>query len=185
MDYSFNTIADMRSSSYPTYPKTCYVLGYYTIGDGGGGAFFWDESSTADDNGGTVIKSDNMTTGRWVRIYDESIPLKAFGLKCDGLTEDTTSLKKLLESFSNENITITGDINEKCKLSGKVEIKHPNITFKDCYFYFFDNANDQGFLVTANDTTFYKCTIEGLKKEPDGMLRKEQFTSKGQVPQAV
>ena len=68
------------------------VSGYYTPGDGGGGQFYWDASSTATDNGGTVIKVTALSTGRWLRVFDDRISVRWFGAKGDGTTDDALAI---------------------------------------------------------------------------------------------
>jgi hypothetical protein len=71
-----------------TSESTAEVLGYYTVGDGGGGVFYWDNNSVLSDNGGTIFQVSNVTTGRWIRIFDMFINVRWFGAKVDGTTID-------------------------------------------------------------------------------------------------
>jgi len=73
------------------------VLGYYVAGDGGGGTFRWDAASTAADDGGiTILPTGLSGAGRWVRIVDAPVDVRAFGAKGDGTTDDTTAMQSAL-----------------------------------------------------------------------------------------
>jgi len=66
-------------------PGDCYyVKGHSVPGDGGGGVFTWRVNPEINtrysiDNDGTIIKSQNSNTGRWVRQYDGYINVLFFG----------------------------------------------------------------------------------------------------------
>jgi hypothetical protein len=68
------------------------VLGYYAENDGGEGLFYWDSSSTQTDDNGTIIIPDAGGTGRWKRLYENSVNLRWFGAKGDNSTDDGTAL---------------------------------------------------------------------------------------------
>lgn len=68
------------------------VLGYYAKGDGGGGIFYWDSTSTEADNGGTIIQATGVTTGRWKRVINGAVNVKAYGAKGDETTDDLIAI---------------------------------------------------------------------------------------------
>ena len=53
-------------------PSTAYANGYYSPLDNGGGFFRWMPDSTAPDDLGSVISSVHTTSGRWIRLFNDS-----------------------------------------------------------------------------------------------------------------
>ena len=85
------------------------VAGYYTPGDEGGGQFFWDAASFATDDGGSVILPTGHTgSGRWVRILVDSINVKMFGAKGDGVANDLTFIQSAINYIESN---VAGTIN--------------------------------------------------------------------------
>ena len=66
------SLAELRK--YPgSYANQPIRLAYGTSpGDGLEGDFYWSNQSTTADNGVSVVAVDNVTTGRWHRIYGSS-----------------------------------------------------------------------------------------------------------------
>ena len=87
---SVNTIAELKAldTTRIGINNPVNVLGYNAAGDDGGGTFIWNSTSTTADNGGTVIQATGVVTGRWIRIIDGLLSIKAFGARGDGSTDD-------------------------------------------------------------------------------------------------
>lgn len=100
---TFDNIAQLRLNSNI---ERVNVLGYYTKGDGGGGTFYWDSDSTETDNNGTIIQATNIAIGRWKRITEGIVNIKWFGVKGDGITDDTLSIQSVLTYYSGKKETI-------------------------------------------------------------------------------
>jgi len=93
---SVDTLADLVSLTHT--PPTIWVSGYHTKGDGAFGShiYEWDSTSIEAHNGGTVIKLDSIDNGRYKLRYDDSVNVKWFGAKGDGVTDDTIAIQKAI-----------------------------------------------------------------------------------------
>lgn len=61
---------------------SCFVLGYYAMGDGGGGPYYYDANDiTSADNGGTIIVVADG--GRWKLVFTDLVSIKQFGAVAD------------------------------------------------------------------------------------------------------
>lgn len=85
-------IAELRARKGST-ETSVDLSGYYVEGDGGGGSFYWNPTSTTTDDGGVTIAVSGVSTGRWVRNFQERVSVKWFGAKGDGVFNDTTSIQ--------------------------------------------------------------------------------------------
>ena len=67
------TIAELRSTDIDSIGETdgekvITLLGYNEIGDKEPINYIWDAESQVNDNGGSVIKNDDLITGRWIMV---------------------------------------------------------------------------------------------------------------------
>ena len=70
---NIGTIAELRSTDIDTIGETdgekvITLLGYHEIGDKEPINYIWDAESQVNDNGGSVIKNDDLITGRWIMV---------------------------------------------------------------------------------------------------------------------
>lgn len=97
-----------------TGSPSCFVLGYYTAGDGGGGEYRYDSADiTSADNGGTVIVAADG--GRWKLQVQGLITPEQFGAVGNGIADDTASINACfaaVAAFVGQN---TGDITQRRK----------------------------------------------------------------------
>lgn len=90
-----NSIAALRTTAHATY-QFVNVSGYYAAGDGGGGQYVYisSDTSSADNNGTIIVASDG---GRWYYCgFTGTIPVRVFGAKLNGSTDDTTAWQKAI-----------------------------------------------------------------------------------------
>jgi hypothetical protein len=98
------TVATVRTLQDLGFAETApervvYVLGYYQPGDGGEGAFRWESASTLPEDAGLVVASRaDPTQGRWLRAVSDSVNVRWFGARGDGVTEDSAAIQAALDA---------------------------------------------------------------------------------------
>lgn len=79
------SIAALRAVDVTDVPevneqKVITLMGYFEQGDKEPINYIWNSESTEQDNGGSVIKSDNLITGRWIMVQPtEHVDSRHFG----------------------------------------------------------------------------------------------------------
>lgn len=97
-------IDDLRNTSGRYDGDRIDVIGYYIDTPGkGGGRFYWDASSTDGDNGGTIIQSNLTAAGRWKRKYDGVVNAYWFGLRGEGVIDETSQLQAFFDHIGSVN----------------------------------------------------------------------------------
>lgn len=89
----------------PSAGDAVNVLGYYAPGDGGGGQFYYDVAASDADNGGTIL-APTAGGGRWKRVWHDTLSVKMFGAKGDGVADDTTAFTAALVAASASGVTV-------------------------------------------------------------------------------
>lgn len=98
-----DNIAALRLTTPVAQGNVSNVASYYagwaatTMGPIGGGLFSWNATSTTADDGWSTIKVTAITTGRWLRLNKQSLPLEAFGAK-GGTVDDSAAFALALAS---------------------------------------------------------------------------------------
>jgi hypothetical protein len=112
---TLDTVVNDLLSYTPSVPdELVHVLGYHQKDDGGEGAFYWDNLATDLADGGTIFNT--ATTGRWKRLYNESVNVKWFGAVGDATANDTNAIQAAFDKkksiyFPPGNYTISETIN--------------------------------------------------------------------------
>jgi hypothetical protein len=86
----YESIADLRASTLTPFDgQVVKVTGYYAGTENRDWFFRWNALSTTTDDSGVYIKVTAITTGRWVRMYEEGLKPTWYGCVGDGVTDDT------------------------------------------------------------------------------------------------
>ena len=104
-----NNITDLRALDPATITtrddhKVVILGGYNTIGDKPQVMYVWNNSSIESDNGGSVIKVDNISTGRWelVNTFDATgVDVRHFGVFGVDSIADATDVMSLQIGYAN------------------------------------------------------------------------------------
>jgi len=97
---TFDTIAAMTNTppnaiaSGTSKKVTATVRGYGSQGDNGGGAYFYNALATNAVDGGYYLAT--TSTGRWERVDKDSMTARSWGVKGDGVTDDTVRIQDAL-----------------------------------------------------------------------------------------
>jgi hypothetical protein len=94
-----NLVSDLINHVGSEPNEVITVPGYHNIDDGGGGIFYWDSASSEAPNYGTIFLTS--TTGRWKRLFDDTINVKWFGAKGNGSDDDTNAIQNAV-NVSND-----------------------------------------------------------------------------------
>ncbi len=97
------TVTSLRAySRFFISPDTLITVGGYTsLGDGGGGTFRWSNTSTATDDGVlTINPTGNGGAGRWLRIFNGTLPIEAAGGICNGGADDTAAFRRAVAALA-------------------------------------------------------------------------------------
>ena len=104
-----NNITDLRALDPATITtrdehKVVILGGYNTIGDKPQVMYIWNATSIESDNGGSVIKVDNISTGRWelVNTFDATgVDVRHFGVFGVDSIADATDVMSLQIGYAN------------------------------------------------------------------------------------
>lgn len=101
----FDTVADMIASELLARGSYARTLGFNTINDGGANIYkIIEEQSVEDYNNYTKISlhRDDL----YAVPLSDTINVKQFGVKGDGITDDTTAIQFIMDNFVQEGKTI-------------------------------------------------------------------------------
>lgn len=101
---SVDLINDLRSIQFGFKPV--YVRGHTSIGDGGQGDFEWIDGAApgtyTDNNGTTILPTGGDGSGAWIRQFVGDFHVKWFGVRGDGVTDDTANFQLALDQIGGD-----------------------------------------------------------------------------------
>lgn len=118
-DYYFSNVSDMKSSSLKL-GDIVTTLGYYSINDGGGSTYIISDEDLTVDNG-SVIALNNGYKAIMI-IENDTINIKQFGAKGDGISDDTTPIQNALKFRENDYKKIVFNKNKTYLVQGDIFI---------------------------------------------------------------
>ena len=111
---SVPSIRDLRALPPREDGATVIVLGYHHPGDLGGGTFYWNRNSAASDDAAYTMASDRQSSGRWIRVPEPFVNVRAFGARGDGVSDDTGPLQKAIDYAAAYNPDLVCGQNTMC-----------------------------------------------------------------------
>jgi len=88
--------------------KVITLMGYFAQGDKEPINYIWNPESTEQDNGGSVIKSDNLITGRWIMVqpteHVDSRHFGAFPSNSSNMDDQTYQIGQLITYCYNHGL---------------------------------------------------------------------------------
>ena len=118
-DYYFNNVSEMKSSSLKL-GDIITTLGYYSANDGGGSTYIISDENLTVDNG-SVIALNNGYKAVMI-IENDTINIKQFGAKGDGINDDTTPIQNALKFRENDYKKIVFNKNNTYLVQGDIFI---------------------------------------------------------------
>lgn len=110
---AISNIAALRAVDIEDIPqldgqRVITLMGYYSQGDKEPINYVWDPTSTTPDNGGSVIKSDDLITGRWIMVqpteHCDSRHFGAFPSNSYNMADQTYQIGQLFAYCSVKDI---------------------------------------------------------------------------------
>lgn len=107
---TINALRNLDINSVPSLDtvKSITLLGYNALGDKEPINYYWNPESTETDNGGSIIKSSNLLTGRWIMVQPtEHCDSRHFGVfpsNSRNMSDQTYGIIKLFEYCQDNGI---------------------------------------------------------------------------------
>ena len=161
-----NNISDLRNldpQMVTTRDNSKVVIlgGYNKIGDKPQVMYIWNSSSIESDNGGSVIKVNNIATGRWELVNtfsSEGIDVRHFGVFGADSRTDATDTMSLQISVANNYATSVGLPLYFPSIDGLTWYKMNNLNIAGAKFAMetrvFGNSNTNTIITVYDDSQY-------------------------------
>lgn len=192
--YYFNTIAEMKADEDLVAGDTCQTLGYYEENDGGAGLYKIVDDSQLVDDGGSIHNLLNGLKAELI-IEDNTINIKQFGAKSDGIADDTLAFQSCINKYNNIYIPIGTykinnniQINEHTRINGE-SMRNTIINFTNNEDYLFKyltpinvSAYDRKINIELNN---FKVNCKNFIKINENNLEDENWIKQGSLLRLV
>ena len=101
----YTSVAEMKADERLKIGDTVQTLGYYEANDGGGAIYLIKNDSSLINDNGSIHDLNNGLKAE-LNIINRIINVEQFGVKGDGITDETDSIKKCLLWARKNNATI-------------------------------------------------------------------------------
>lgn len=185
--HSFNTLNDLKTSTYINNGDYVKTLGYYSINDGGDAYYLVREKEVSDvPNNNDIIALNNENLIAEIIVADE-LNAKQFGCYGNNTNDDTTNLQNAIDycELNKYNLVIPSG---NYKISAPLEITGCNIRgyYKNTFLWLYNSdglhlkpyleqtvCEIKGLSFYSNDSTHYleMCGIDILQSSDTNRSR--------------
>lgn len=132
----YKSVAEMKADILLSAGMTACTLGYYAINDGGAGTYIIRAKQESDvDDGGSLHELANGNVAELV-VENCTVNVKQFGVKGDGVTDDTEKMQKALDTRLRLNV------NNGCyKITSQLNFYNSIICEEDAIIEFYSKAD--------------------------------------------
>jgi len=98
--FEFDSVADVQATAKSGFKddQIAYIKGILSTNNDGSGNFRYDASSSAADDGATIIEPTGTGTGRFLRVFGETVSVKDFGADPTKATSSSAAIQLAVDS---------------------------------------------------------------------------------------